>query len=85
MHTLTAAANSFQNNGFMLSESKTQPILFRSRPLPGNYTIDKFSTLDLVKSLGIVIGHRLTLGQPIEFVTLKLARTNLSLKKSYTN
>lgn len=69
----------------MLSESKTQPMLFRSRPLPGNYTIDKFSTLDSVKRLGIIIDHRLTLGQPMDFVTLKLARTNVSLKKPYTN
>lgn len=69
----------------MLSESKTQPMLFTSRPLPGNYTIDKFRFLDSVKRLGIIIDHRLTLGQPIDFVTLKLARTNVSLKKSYTN
>lgn len=69
----------------MLSESKTQAILFRSRHFPGNYIIDKFSTLDSVKRLGILIDHGLTLGQPIDFVTLKLARTNVSLKKSYTN
>lgn len=66
----------------MLSESKTQPMLF-SKDL--SRKIDKFSTLDSVKRLGIIIDHRLTLGQPIEFVTLKLARTNVSLKKSYTN
>lgn len=54
-------------------------MLFRSRPLPGNYTKDKFSTVDSVKRLGIIIDHRLTLGQPIDFVTLKLA-TNVFLR-----
>lgn len=69
----------------MLSESKTQPMLFRTRPLPGNYTKDIFSILDSVRRLGIVIDRRLTLGQQIDFVTLKFAATNVSLKKSYTN
>lgn len=69
----------------MLGVSKTQPMLFRTRPLPRNYTIDIFSTLDSVKHLGIVIDHRLTLGQQIDFVTLKFAGTNVSLEKSYTN